>query len=90
LSAACLRLLGTSLGVERITLQEHAARISFRQGVVPRLASLQGVFRDQQVETEIKRTTPLSLVIRRRGARPLTDILSDALEALLHSRAAAA
>jgi transcription-repair coupling factor (superfamily II helicase) len=90
LSAASLRLLGTSLGVERITLQEHAARISFRPGVVPRLASLQGVFRDQQVETEIKRTAPLSLVIRRRGARPLAEILADALEALAHSRAVAA
>jgi transcription-repair coupling factor (superfamily II helicase) len=90
LSAASLRLLGTSLGVERITLQEHSARVSFRAGVVPRLALLQGAFRDQQVETEIKRTTPLSLVIRRRGARALPDILADALEALLNSRAAAA
>jgi transcription-repair coupling factor (superfamily II helicase) len=90
LSAARLRLLGTELGVERITLQENAARVSFRPGVVPRLAALQGAFRDQQVETEIKRTTPLSLVIRRRGARPLPDILADALEALAAERAAAA
>ncbi len=90
LSATTLRLLGTQLGVERITLQENAARVSFRPGVVPRLAALQGAFRDQQVETEIKRTMPLSLVIRRRGAQALADILTDALEALVAERAAAA
>jgi transcription-repair coupling factor (superfamily II helicase) len=90
LSAAILRLLGTQLGVERVTLQEHAARVSFRPGVVPRLAALQSAFRDQQVETEIKRTAPLSLVIRRRGARPVADILTEALEALAAGRAAAA
>jgi transcription-repair coupling factor (superfamily II helicase) len=90
LAAALLRLLGTQLGVERIILQDHSARVTFRPGVVPRLSSLQGAFRDQQVETEVRRTAPLSMVIRRRGARGLTDILSDALEALASERAAAA
>ena len=90
LAGALLRLLGTQLGVERITLQEHSARISFRERVVPRLSSLQGAFRDQQVETEVRRTMPLSLVIRRRGAKPLSDILIDALEAMASERAAAA
>ncbi|HSL68736.1 MAG TPA: TRCF domain-containing protein, partial [Longimicrobiales bacterium] len=90
LAGAALRLLGTRLGVERITLQEHAARVTFHTGVVPRLTTLQGAFRDQQVETEVKRTAPLSLVIRRRGARPLADILTDALETLASERAVAA
>jgi transcription-repair coupling factor (superfamily II helicase) len=90
LSAAVLRLLGTQLGVERVTLQEHAARVSFRPGVVPRLAALQSAFRDQQVDTEIRRTAPLSLIIRQRGARPLAEILTDALAALAGEHAAAA
>jgi transcription-repair coupling factor (superfamily II helicase) len=90
IAAASLRLLGTQLGVERITLQDNSARVSFRTGVVPRLTTLQGAFRDQQVETEVKRTAPLSLVIRRRGARSLTEILTSALEALQGERAVAA
>ena len=90
MAAASLRLLGTQLGVERITLQDSSARVSFRPGVVPRLSALQGAFRDQQVETEVKRTAPLSLVIRRRGARPLAEILTVALETLSSDRAAAA
>jgi transcription-repair coupling factor (superfamily II helicase) len=90
IAAASLRLLGTQLGVERITLQDNSARVSFRTGVVPRLTTLQGAFRDQQVETEVKRTAPLSLVIRRRGARSLTEILTSALEALQGQRAVAA
>jgi transcription-repair coupling factor (superfamily II helicase) len=90
LAAALLRLLGTQLGVERITLQDDAARVTYREGVVPRLSALQGAFRDQQVETEIRRMAPLSMVIRKIGARGLTDILTDALEALASERAAAA
>jgi transcription-repair coupling factor (superfamily II helicase) len=90
LAATALRLLGTQLGVERITLQEQAARVSFRPGVVPRLSALQGAFRDQQVDTEIKRTAPLSLILRRRGVRPLVDVLAAALEALAAQPAAAA
>ena len=90
LAAAEFRLLGTQLGVERITLQENSARVTFREGVVPKLAALQGVFRNEQVEFEVKRAMPLSFVIRKRGARSLTDILSDALEALLNRQKAAA
>ena len=90
LAGAQFRLLGTQLGVERITLQDTSARVSFREGVIPKLAALQGVFRGEQVEFEVKRAMPLSFVIRQRGARPLTDILTDALEALLERKAAAA
>ena len=90
LSAAYFRLLGTQLGVERITLQESAVRVTFRHGVIPKLAALQGVFGKEQVDFEVKRAMPLSFVLRKRGAKALTDILSDALEALLNRQAAAA
>ncbi|HEY0671170.1 MAG TPA: transcription-repair coupling factor [Longimicrobiales bacterium] len=86
IAAAALRLLGTRLGVERITIQREAARVTFRDGVVARLASLQPALRDHQVELEIKRTAPLSFVLRRRGGAGIVDIVASALEGLLHSQ----
>ncbi len=86
LAAAALRLTGTKLGVERITIQSEAARVTFRDGVVARLASLQTALRSHQVELEIKRTTPLSFVLRRRGGAGIIEIVGDALEGLLGDR----
>ncbi len=89
-AAARLRLAGTGLGVERIHVQGDSARVSFRSGVVPRIASLQRAFHDHQVEVEVRRTMPLSLVLRRRGARAITDTLLAAFDALAADRARAA
>jgi transcription-repair coupling factor (superfamily II helicase) len=86
IAAAALRLLGTKLGVERITIQREAARVTFREGVVARLASLQTALRSHQVELEIKRTTPLSFVLRRRGGTGIIEIVASALEGLIHSQ----
>ena len=86
LSAAALRLLGTRLGVERITMQREAARVTFRDGVVVRLANLQTALRSHQVELEIKRTTPLSFILRRRGGAGIFEIVTSALEGLIHSQ----
>ena len=86
LAAAVLRLTGTKLGVERITIQREAARVTFRDGVVARLASLQTALRAHQVELEIKRTAPLSFVLRRRGGAGIIDIVADALEGLVQGQ----
>jgi transcription-repair coupling factor (superfamily II helicase) len=86
IAAAALRLEGTKLGVERITIQREAARVTFRDGVVARLATLQNALRAHQVELEIKRTTPLSFVLRRRGGAGIVEIVSDALEGLSAGR----
>ena len=90
LAGARLRLVGTGLGVERIHVQGDAARVSFRAGVVPKIAALQGAFHDHQVDVEVRRTMPLSIVLRRRGARTITDTLLAALDALAADRARAA
>ena len=86
ISAAALRLLGTRLGVERITMQREAARVTFRDGVVVRLANLQTALRSHQVELEIKRTSPLSFILRRRGGAGIFEIVASALEGLVHSQ----
>jgi transcription-repair coupling factor (superfamily II helicase) len=78
LDATVLRLLGRNLGVERIMLRGREGRISFRPGVVPPLARLDSPFRDRQVEVEVKRVDPLSLLLRQAGGEPLASTLREA------------
>jgi transcription-repair coupling factor (superfamily II helicase) len=78
LDATVLRLLGRDLGVERIMLRGREGRISFRPGVVPPLARLDSPFRDRQVEVEVKRVDPLSLLLRQAGGEPLASTLREA------------
>ena len=82
LDAAALRLLGARLGVERVLIRGNEARVNFRAQVEPRLVSLQGAFRDRQLEVEVRRAAPLSLVLRRYGAEPLTTTLAGAFDLL--------
>ncbi len=82
LDASVLRLLGRSVGAERILVRERSARLNFRAGVVPRVAALEGALRQRQVELEVRRMDPLSLVLHRLGVQPLTETLMMALEAL--------
>ena len=83
--AARLRLLGSEVGVERIMIQADSARVTFGADVVPRMALLQNVLNDQQVEIEVRRTAPLSLVLRRRGARTIAETVVAALEVLANA-----
>ena len=90
LEAATLRLLGKQLGVERILIQDHTARLSFQSGVIPRMAVLEGPLKQGQVEVEVRRVAPLSLVLTQVGIAPLGDTLRVALEALRSAQSAAA
>jgi transcription-repair coupling factor (superfamily II helicase) len=90
LATAALRLLGTRLGVERIIIRGDEARLNFRERVIPRLAALQGAFRDRQLEVEVRRAMPLSLLLRRYGAEPLAETLVHALQLLADGKARAA
>ena len=90
LDATALRLLGRTLGVERIMVREGAARVSFRAGVTPRLMVLEAPLRQRSTEVEVRRMTPLSLVLTQRGTVPLMETLVLALEALRSDRSAAA
>jgi transcription-repair coupling factor (superfamily II helicase) len=82
LMAHRLRLIGTQLGVERILVSGDAARITFTATTTPRMADLQKALRTQQVEVEVKRAMPLSLVVRRAGAVPIETIIAESLDAL--------
>ncbi|HET7321644.1 MAG TPA: transcription-repair coupling factor, partial [Longimicrobiaceae bacterium] len=90
LATQSLRLLGTELGIERVLVRPWDARVNFRSAVVPRMAALQRGFGDRQLEVELVRPLPLSLVLHRRGPEPVADTLTAALRSLSreHSRAA--
>jgi transcription-repair coupling factor (superfamily II helicase) len=88
LSAARLRLAGTALGVDRIVIQGDAARVTFAAGASPLMTDLQKAFRDQQVEVEVRRPAPLSIVFRRAGAVPVDAMLATGLERLAGTDAA--
>jgi transcription-repair coupling factor (superfamily II helicase) len=79
LDSARLRLLGQLLGVERISIAADAARMTFRKDVVPRLTALQTAMHGSQVEMEVRRMEPLSLVLHRLGTARLSDAVAESL-----------
>jgi hypothetical protein len=78
------------LGVERILVKESSARVTFRSGVVPRMAVLEGPLRQRQAEVEIRRMEPFSIVLKQVGIEPILETLMVALDALRSAHAAAA
>jgi transcription-repair coupling factor (superfamily II helicase) len=88
LLTARLRLLGTATGVERILVQGDAARLTFGAAASPRMADLQKALREHQVEVDVKRAVPLSIVLRRAGAVAIDRIVADGLDALERIQAA--
>lgn len=90
LDAQTLRILARGLGVERISVGDRSARITFRTGVVPRMSALERPFRDRQIQVEIRRLNPLSLALKQGGVEPMAPILIRALALLGEGRAAAA
>jgi transcription-repair coupling factor (superfamily II helicase) len=82
LDGATLRLLAQGLGVERVLLRGREGRVSFLPGVVPALSRLDKPLEDRQVQVEVKRMDPLSLVLRQAGAQELAGTLMEAFSAL--------
>jgi len=86
LAATRLKLLGSVLDVEWIQVAEDQVRINFREDAVPRLTVLRDAFADRQLEVEVRRPNPLSLVLHRAGVEPLLPTLTDALAMLAGPR----
>ncbi|CAN5370071.1 hypothetical protein BH23GEM4_BH23GEM4_12050 [soil metagenome] len=83
LSTASLRMLASTLGVERVLVRPWDVRLNFRDGVVPRMTQLQSALAGRQFEVEVKRPMPLALTLRRRGAEPILPTLLGSLETLV-------
>jgi transcription-repair coupling factor (superfamily II helicase) len=78
-----LRVLGAALGLQHVLVRGNEARLTFRQGVVPRLAGLTAALDDVQLAAEVRRTVPLSLRLERLGGEDLIPALVRALRAAL-------
>jgi transcription-repair coupling factor (superfamily II helicase) len=87
LNGTVLRIMGRGLGVERIFLKGREGRVSFRDGVVPPLNRLAEPLQDRQVEVEVRRMEPLSLLLRQVGPEPLGVTLMEAFAVLAKPRA---
>ncbi len=90
LDAAGVRVLGRSLGLERAIVRKHSARLSFREGVVPRMAVLEGPLTQRQARMDVLRVHPLSVEIEQNGTEPILDTVLVALSALASARRSAA
>ncbi len=82
LAAATLRVLGGAIDAEWIRVSGGTARLVFREDAVPRLTLLKNAFTDRQLDVEVRRLQPLSLMLRRAGAEPLLPTLVEALRLL--------
>src|SRR5690606_12763751 len=74
-----LRVLGADLGVQHIIVRGDEARLSFRQGAVPRMAGLSQALDQVQLAAEVRRTVPLSLRLIRLGGESMVPALVRAL-----------
>ncbi|MCG8467364.1 MAG: transcription-repair coupling factor [Gemmatimonadetes bacterium] len=79
LDAAELRILGGMIGAEWVRASDDDARITFREDASPRLGLLKNALADRQLNVEVRRLQPLSLVLWRAGAEPLLPTLVEAL-----------
>jgi transcription-repair coupling factor (superfamily II helicase) len=90
LDGAALRILGRRIGVERILVRPGEARVNFRSTVVPRLSALERPLKESSVDVEVRRMTPLSLVLHQAGPDSLVSTLILALTTLIEARDEAA
>jgi hypothetical protein len=84
-----VRVLGRALGLERAIVREGSARLSFREGVVPKMSVLDGPLRQRQAFMDVRRVHPLSVELGREGLEPILETVMVALSALNSARTAA-
>ncbi len=79
---AWLRTVGATLGLQHVLVRGEEARLTFREGAVPRFAGLSAAMDHVQLAVEVRRTVPLSLRLHRLGGEALVPALIRALEAV--------
>jgi transcription-repair coupling factor (superfamily II helicase) len=90
LNAAGVRSLGRALGLERAIVRKRSARLSFREGVVPRMSVLEGPLTQRQARMDVLRVHPLSVQLEQQGSEPILETVLVALSALNSARTSAA
>ena len=82
LDAAEVRILGTAVGAAWISVSDAVARITFQESASVQLGLLKNALVERQLDVEVRRLQPLSLVLRRAGPEPLLPTLVEALRLL--------
>ena len=91
LATAALRLLGHASWASSVSLYGPGTRGSTSARESCRaMVALQRAFSDRQLEVELQRTLPLSLLLHRRGPEPVERTLIGALLALTRDKTLAA
>ena len=78
-----LRIMGQKLGIETLLFQERKVRLNFNRGVLPKLSLLEEIFLESGINVEIRRLTPLSIVLRAGKQSNLLDEVVRSIETLL-------
>jgi transcription-repair coupling factor (superfamily II helicase) len=74
-----LRTVGTSLGLDSVTIRGDDARLKFRSDAAPKLMRLTAALDDVQFAADVRQTVPLALRLRRLGGMPTGPGLVRAL-----------
>jgi len=82
LDMARLRVIGAELGLQHLLVRGDEARLTFREGAVPRFAGLSAALDHVQLAVDVRRTVPLSLRLTRLGGQALVPALVRALTAV--------
>ncbi len=82
LASVELKVLGQAIDADWIRVSDESARINFRPDAVPRMKLLRDAFHDRQLDVEVRRAQPLSLVLEQAGVEPVLPTLRDALAVL--------
>lgn len=73
---------GRRAGVESILVRGRRARVNFLPGVAVRMSRLERALSGEAVEIEVRRVTPLSLVLECTGSDRLVSLVVRAVDAL--------
>jgi transcription-repair coupling factor (superfamily II helicase) len=79
LDMARLRVVGAELGLQHVLVRGNEARLTFREGAVPRFAGLTAALDNVQLAVDVRRTVPLSLRLERLGGEPVVPSVVRAL-----------
>ena len=82
LDKSSLAIAGQEAGVSRIMLQSNRARVNFRAGIVPRMSALEGALKGEAVNVEVRRVSPLSVVVECSDPGRLASVIARAVDAL--------
>ena len=82
LEKSLLGIAGQPAGADRILVRENRARINFRPDVVPRMSALEGALKGERVSIDVRRITPLSVILECADPERLADVVVRAMDAL--------